>query len=593
MKFSQLAIFFEQIESTSSRLTITELLSDLFKKLSPEEMDKTMYLLQGRVSPQFEKIEMGMAEKMVVRSALLSLNMDKDHFNKKNREIGDVGKTIEEFKKEFISLEEKQLSIIEVYEKLCNIASAGGAGSQDVKINTLSYLFRQADPLASRYLARIPTGSMRLGFSDMTVLDALSWMHTGDKSLRSAIENAYHVRPDLGFIGKLIKSEGIEAIHKVKPAIFTPIIMMRAERLSSSQAIIEKLGKCIMEPKYDGFRLQAHYSKKKNEVRLYSRSLEEVSEMYPDVIEGIKKEIKAEELIIEGEAIGYDVNTGNFLPFQQTVQRKRKYDIAEKVKEIPLKLFTFELLYLNGENLLQVPFSERRKKLEKAVKPRADVTKDTILLAPDTTTEDPKELELLFEDALTEGLEGMIVKKIDGIYQPGARGFNWIKFKKSYSSQINDTIDCLVMGYDFGKGKRADFGIGAFLVGVYDQKKDMFATVAKIGTGLSDQEWRDLQERCQKFKIDSKPALYDVDKMMSVDIWVKPEIIVEIRADIITRSTVHTAGRVLKPSKSGSAFDVEIPGYALRFPRLEKFRDKKPEDSTSLHELEELFKMQK
>jgi DNA ligase-1 len=593
MKFAELATYFEKIESTSSRLTITELLADLFKKLHADEIDKTMYLLQGRVAPQFTKIEMGMAEKMVIRSSLLALNMDKDMFNKKNRQTGDVGKTIESFKKEISTIEEKELSIIEVFEQLEKIANSSGPGSQDIKINILSHLFRQADSLTSRYLARIPTGSLRLGFSDMTVLDALSWMIKGDKSLRPIIEGAYHVRPDLGFVGKLIKEKGIAAVQKVKPAVFTPIIMMRAERLGSSEAIIQKLGKCVMEPKYDGFRLQVHYSKKKNEVRLYSRSLEETSEMYPDIIEGIKKEVKAEEIIIEGEAIGYDVATNTFLPFQQTVQRKRKYDVAEKAKEIPLKLFVFEILYIDGESLLQTPFTERRKKLEKAVKPSAKAVSDTILLAPDTTTDDPKELELLFDDAITNGLEGMIVKKMDGIYQPGARGFNWIKFKKSYGSSIGDTIDCLVMGYDYGKGKRADFGIGAFLVGVYEGKNDVFKTDAKIGTGLSDDEWRELKKRSDKFKSAKQPAIYDVDKMMSVDVWIKPEIVVEIKADIITRSTMHTAGRVLKPSKSGSAFDVETPGYALRFPRLVSFRDKKPEDSTSLKEVEELFKLQK
>jgi DNA ligase-1 len=254
--------------------------------------------------------------------------MDKDMFNKKNRQTGDVVKTIESFKKEISTIEEKELSIIEVFEQLEKIANSSGPGSQDIKINILSHLFRQADSLTSRYLARIPTGSLRLGFSDMTVLDALSWMIKGDKSLRPIIEGAYHVRPDLGFVGKLIKEKGIAAVQKVKPAVFTPIIMMRAERLGSSEAIIQKLGKCVMEPKYDGFRLQVHYSKKKNEVRLYSRSLEETSEMYPDIIEGIKKEVKAEEIIIEGEAIGYDVATNTFLPFQQTVQRKRKYDVA-------------------------------------------------------------------------------------------------------------------------------------------------------------------------------------------------------------------------------------------------------------------------
>ncbi|MEO6508786.1 MAG: DNA ligase, partial [Patescibacteria group bacterium] len=186
MKFADLGLYFEKIESTSSRLTITELLADLFKKLKPEEMDITMYLLQGRIAPQFEKIEMGMAEKMVVRSALLALNMDKDMFNKMLRQIGDVGKTIEEFKKEISSFEEKQLSITEVFEQLKKMALASGPGSQEIKMNILSLLFRQADPLTARYLARIPTGALRLGFSDMTVLDALSWMLGGDKTLRPA-----------------------------------------------------------------------------------------------------------------------------------------------------------------------------------------------------------------------------------------------------------------------------------------------------------------------------------------------------------------------------------------------------------------------
>jgi DNA ligase-1 len=535
-----------------------------------------------------------MAEKMIVRSVIQALNIDKSVYDHRYRKFGDVGATVEDLKKEIKSLEEKDITIKQAYEDLYKLATSSGQGSQEIKISILANLIRQADPLSAKYLSRIPTGAMRLGFSDMTVLDALSWMLSGDKSHRPAAEKAYHVRPDLGFIGRTIKEKGIEGLKHVKPTPFTPIIMMRAERLGSAEAIIEKLGKCIMEPKYDGFRLQLHYDKKAHKVKLYSRNLEEVSEMYPDVIEGALKEIKADSIIMEGEAIGFDAQTGNFLPFQQTVQRKRKYGIEEKAAEIPLKLFVFEMIYLNGESYLDTPFVERRKKMEKSVKQTGDIFKDTLVLAPQHVTEDAKELELLFDDAVTRGLEGMLVKKMDGIYQPGARGFNWIKFKKSYAaSSVNDTIDCLVMGYDYGKGKRADFGIGAFLVGVYNEKKDMFETVAKIGTGLSDEEWKELKKRCEKFRSNNKPALYDVDKMMNVDVWIEPEIVVEIKADIITRSPVHTAGRVLKPSKSGSAFDVDVPGYALRFPRLESFRDKKPEDVTSLDELADLFKMQK
>lgn len=601
MKFKELAIYFEKIEATSSRLTITHLLAELFKKISQEEIKKAIYLLQGRVAPLFVKIESGMAEKMVIKSASHALNLDSKLFEKEYKKIGDIGETVLHFKKQIRSFDEKDLSILEVYEALYKLATASGTGSQDVKINILAHLIRQLDSLSSRYLVRIPIGVMRLGFSDMTVLDAFSWMIAKDKSLRGVIEKAYHVRPDLGYIGEVIKKYGIKKLEKINPTVFTPIIMMRAERLSSGSEIIDKIGQCAVEPKYDGFRLQIHVkktqmskSKASNiEVRLYSRNLEEVSYMYPDVIEGVKKEIKAREVIFEGEAIGFDAQSGNFLPFQETVQRKRKYDIVAKAKEIPLKLFAFELLYLDGKNYLRVPYIERRQQLGKVIKSTSDIFKDIIQISPVNIIADEKKMELMFDDAISKGLEGIIAKKLDGIYQPGARGWNWIKFKRSYSSKIEDTIDCLVMGYDYGKGKRTDFGMGAFLVGVHDEKNKNYVTVAKIGTGLSDEEWRELKKRCYKFKSDKKPALYSVDKMMAVDVWTKPEIVVEIKADEITKSPVHTAGRLLKASKSGQAQEVDVPGFALRFPRLVHFRDdRRPEDITTLKEVGKMYKSQ-
>ncbi len=591
MKFSKLASYFEKIEQTSSRLTITQLLAQLYRDLSPDEIDKTIYLLQGRVTPVFKRTEFGVAEKMVIRAIVSALKLQHARFIGEYKKVGDLGKTVEHFKKQNPSLQMKRLSVSEVYEHLYTLATSSGTGSQEKKIQILASLISQSDALSARYLVRIPTGVMRLGFSDMTVLDAFSWMISGDKSHRPTIEKAYHVRPDLGFIGKILKEKGISGLKKIQPALFTPIIMMRAERLSSGKEIIDKIGESSIEPKYDGFRLQIHYSQEKNEVRLYSRNLDEVSFMYPDLIAGIKKEVKAKEVILEGEAIGFDPHSGNFLPFQETVQRKRKYGIEEKAKEIPLKLFAFEVLYLNGKNYLDVAFRERRKKLEEIIKVSGDVFKDTVLVASDSIISDFKKLELLFDDAISKGLEGVVAKKLTGIYQPGARGWNWIKFKRSYSSKIEDTIDCLVLGYDFGKGKRADFGIGAFLVGVYDEKKDTFLTIAKIGTGLLDEEWRQLKKRADQYRTNKKPALYDVDKQMEVDVWVKPSIVVEIKADEITLSPVHTAGRTLKASKSGKAFDVDVPGFALRFPRLERFRDdKRPEEVTSLGEL---IKMQK
>ncbi len=594
MKFKELASYFERIEKTSSHLAITEILAELFKKTVASEFKNTVYLLQGRLCPLYEAIDFGMAEKMIIKSAVLALNIKKESFIRQYHTIGDLGKTIEHFKHQVQTLTKKNLNVKVVYENLYKMATAGGTGSQEIKINALTNLIKDLDSRSCRFLVRIPIGSLRLGFSDMTILDAYSWMVHGNKTLRPEIERAYHVRPDLGLIGYVMKTEGVLGLKKIRPAVFTPILMMRAERLPTGREIVEKIGRCAIEPKYDGFRLQIHYRKNGGKVQLYSRNLENATYMYPDVVLGVKKEIRADEAILEGEAIGFDPHSGSFLPFQETVQRKRKYDIEQMTKEIPLKLFVFELLYINGKNLLLTPYLERRRLLEKHIHLTGDKFKDTILLSPEHLVDNEKKLELLFDDALTKGLEGIVAKKLDGIYQPGARGWNWIKFKRSYSSKIQDSIDCLVMGYDYGKGKRAGFGIGAFLVGVYDEKQDKYLTVAKIGTGLSDEEWRQLQKRAQKYKSDKRPALYDVDKLMAADVWMKQSIVVEIKADEITKSPVHTAGRKMKSSKSGSAFDVDVPGFALRFPRLVRFRDdKRPEDVTTLKEMGEMYAKQR
>ncbi len=571
MKFSQLAKYFEKISENTSRLEITRLLAEIFNKLTADEIEKVVYLLQGRVRPAYEKIEFGMAEKMVIKAIISALNIDKNYFEKEYKKIGDLGKTTEYFRSQYFSFEAKDLEINEVYDIFLKIASATGEKSQEVKIGLLSLLIRQLDSLSSKFIVRFPTGNIRLGFSDMTILDGFSWMIAGDKSLRGLLEKVYHVRPELGYLGRLIKEKGIKEIENISPCVFTPIIMMRAERLSSGEEIIDQIGECLIEPKFDGFRLQIHYQKKTDTVKLFSRSLEEVSFMYPDIIEGIKKQILADEVILEGEAVGYDIKNEKFLPFQETVQRKRKYEIEEMAKKIPLKLFCFELLYLDGVSFLNEPFIKRRQQLEKIIKTKKNLKKETIFLAEEKKVYKAKEIDSLFEEYVKKDLEGLIAKKINGVYKPGAREWNWIKYKKSYSIKVKDTVDCLVMGYDLGKGKRTTFGIGAFLVGVYDNKNDQFLTIAKIGTGLTDEEWRQLKEKCDLIKTKEKPTNYIVNKTMECDFWLEPKLVVEIRADEITKSPVHTAK------------------LALRFPRLERFRDDK--NCYEITTLEELNKM--
>ncbi|MBI3980859.1 ATP-dependent DNA ligase [Candidatus Microgenomates bacterium] len=615
MNFVRLSQYFSELENTTSRNSMVGILAKLFRETSEGEVDKICYLLQGRVLPLFEPIEFGLADRMIIKALGRAFNKTEDQVNKIFKAKGDLGIVAEQLRAEAGGKGDKLL-VVKVYEKLSEVAFFSGPGSVEKKITMLSELFSNLDSLSCRYIARIPLNKLRLGFSDMTILDGLSWMLSGTKKDRPAIEAAYNVRPDLGFIAETIKTKGLAGLKKTKPVVGTPILMTRAERLTGGEEIVKKIGRCAIEYKYDGFRLQVHFSKKvksqkakvkidgqnlglfeddkKEFVRLFSRNLEDVTNMYPDVVQGVIDQIKAEEAIFEGEAIAFSTKTGEFLPFQETVQRRRKYDISQKAEEIPLRLVVFELLYVNGESLLETAYQERRKKLESIFvnHDKTNLAKKTVVLSEIQICDKAKKIDEIFSEAIRKGLEGIMAKKLQGVYQAGARGWNWIKYKKSYSAKLEDTIDAVVMGYDFGQGKRQGFGIGDFLIGVYDSQTDKFLTVAKIGTGLTDEEWRTLKVSSSKYQAASIPKRYVVDKAMKCDAWVEPKMVVEINADEITRSPVHTAGRKMGKSKSGTAETVIVPGFALRFPRLKTFREKQPEDATTVEEIEKMYKRQ-
>lgn len=597
MLFRDLSVFLQAIESVSSRLAITEKLAKLFRSLTPDEMAIVPYLLQGRISPAYRGVEFGMAEKSVVKAAALALGRDPKDLQMVVRTVGDLGLAVEAERAAYQSLDQRDLTVSEVFADLVRVTEQSGAGSQEAKSQILSHLFSQLDPLSCRYISRIPLGTLRLGASEITILDALSWMAAGDKSQRPMIERAYQVRPDLGYISSTMKAEGRDGLAQVTPVIGTPILMMRAERLSSGIEIVEKLGTCVIEPKYDGLRLQIHMRKirntkseilnntkslkTKNEkteseplstincqlstgVKIFTRGLEDATAMYPDIVAAVLTELDCESAIIEGEALGYDAEHDTFLPFQETMQRKRTHDVAETATRIPLRLMAFDLLVVDGESYIQRPFHERRAKLRSLVQKDQGV----LHMAPETQVTHPEEIERLFDRYVTAGLEGIMAKKIDAPYRPGAREYSWVKLKRSYSEKVQDTIDCVVMGYDLGKGKRAGFGIGAVLVGVYDPAREVYLTVAKIGTGMTDEEWRQLKAISCKLQAASKPAEYEVMKIMEPDVWVTPQTVLEIRCDELTHSKIHTSG------------------WGLRFPRLERSRpDKGPTDATTVEEL--------
>lgn len=584
MKFKRLAEYLEKIEKTASRLEMTEILAQVFKGAQPEEIDQIVYLALGMMRPKYENIEFNLAETMMLRVISAAYNQSLDLVSNNFKTKGDLGEILPD---KMIG-EGKDLSVAEVYKRLMDVAVDEGQGSQDRKVNSMARLLKDLDLNSAKFVARIPVNKLRLGFSSMTVLDALSWMETGDKSLRPDLERAYNECTDIGKIARDFKQGGLKAVMGIKLQVGVPIRPALSERLPNADKIVEKLGVFVVEGKWDGLRVQIHFDKgkyvsteedlfgtnRRNFTQIFSRNLDNMTKSFPEIVKAAEQ-LPVRSVILDGEAVGYDPVTKKLLNFQETIQRKRKHEVKDMAKQVPLKVFVYDILYLNGKNVMMKNFRERRKLLEEVFKPPFAKASEGLVLVNQEIVSDKKRLNELKQKFINQGLEGVMCKKMDAVYQAGARNFNWVKLKKQTDNELADTIDCVVMGYYSGKGKRTGFGIGAFLVGVLNEEGKV-GSIAKIGTGLTDEQWRELKTKSEKFITKNKPVEYLVDKNLECDFWVKPEMVVEIMADEITKSPIH-------------AF-----GLALRFPRLVNFRDDKNlSEATTKKELEKLFKMQK
>lgn len=574
MHFAAVAQEFQQLETTSSRIEMTKILAQLFKNASPQEISILSNLSLGTLRPSYKGMQFNFAEKNLIGVVAQLLDQPPAEVAAHVKNLGDLGLVVTQFGK---WKPQKQLTVENVYDALCDIEHVSGKGSQEDKAARVLQLLRNVTPLEAKFILRIILGTLRLGFSDMTIIDAYSWMETGDKSLHTQIEDAYNKCVDIGYIGKLLKERGIKALTSMKIEVGIPIRPAAAERLPTPKAVVDKIGSCVAQPKLDGFRLQIHIdnTQKKPRIEFFSRNLIDMSAMFPDLVEALSH-LPVKTMICEGEAISFDPNTGTFLPFQETVKRKRKHGIQEAITEYPLRVFLFDLLYLDGQEYLSKGHEERRAKLLWIGK---QIKNDAIQVISEKKINSAKELEDYFLHSIEQGLEGLVIKKPDAIYQPGKRNFNWIKLKRHEEGHLEDTIDCVILGYYSGSGKRVSFGMGAFLVGVYNKELDAFQTVAKIGTGLQDDEWKELKKKCDAIHVTGNPKNVICAKELVPDVWVNPEIVCIIRADEITLSPLHSAGKTEKHL-----------GYALRFPRFMGYRpDKRGIESTTVAEIKHLY----
>lgn len=577
MQFKLLAQRLAQIERTSSRNEMATYLFELVKDVEQNEAAAVVYLILGDMGPLYNRMVFDVSDALMARAIAEAYRITVEAVNLHLQRVGDWGTLAEQLATKSDKKKSSCLEVNDVFRLLVEVAGFNGAGSQEMKVKGLAGLFQSLDPVSVRYVARIPVGKLRLGFADMTILDALSRLVGGGKEVRKLIEGKYNIYPDIGRIAQLIKRSGVSGLAGLSVQVGVPIRPAAANRLPSAQAIIEKLGPVAAEPKIDGFRLQVHVDSRVGMVKLFSRNLEDMTDMFPEISKAVIN-LSKEPFILEGEAVAYNPETGEFLPFQETIQRKRKYDVSSKSLELPLRLFAFDLLYYRSSSQLGEPYLSRVAALAEVV----GNGNSSLTTISSGRYDNPLKLQAYFEEQIALGLEGIVAKRLDAVYAAGARNNNWVKLKRDEQVKVEDTIDCVVLGYKFGKGKRNKFGIGAFLVGLYNKKNDSFETVSKVGTGLTDQQWMEMKSRADALMVDHQPVRYIVNDKLEQDVWIDPGMVVEIRADEITRSPVHSAGQV-----------GDKPGFALRFPRLIRWRDdKSAEEATSVGEVKEMYAAQ-
>jgi DNA ligase-1 len=566
--FNNVAETFAKLGETASSLAMIDILADLFKRLSPEESRLAAYLVRGSVGPDYKAEDFGVAEKLVMRAIARAVDTTQEKIQESYFEKGDLGIVAELFANK---KNKSELSLQEVFDHLIDLAHASGEGSQDTKISIMAEVLAKATPLEAKYIVKIILGALRLGVAEMTFLNALSVAVSGSKKSKKVLEKAYNILSDLGEVAYRAKKDGASALFKVVPEVGVPIRVMLAQRVAEISDVEEHMpGKVVVEYKYDGERVQAHI--KSGEVTLYSRRHDNITHQFPDVVKALKESFVGKNAIVEGEAVAFDTETGHLKDFQTMSVRRRKHDIAEYANKVPLQLFLFDILFADGQNLMEEPILKRQEYLQKHLK-----KSERIVFTKRITAETTEEIETFFEEAIEFGAEGIMIKSADSQYQAGSRGWNWIKFKKDYREGLADSFDLVVVGGLYGVGRRAGT-YGSLLLAAFDEATNTYKSFTKVGAGFTDEDLLVIPKKLDPLKIPEKHRL--VDTGMKPDVWFEPKIVVEIIGTEITVSPIHTVAKET----------VKRGGLALRFPRFMKWRtDKRAEQATTTEEILELY----
>jgi DNA ligase-1 len=606
--FKEVCKLFEKLENTSGRLDMTSLMGDFLKQCNTDDIQVISYLVQGRVAPQFVDSEFNYSEKSL--SNLLT-----QYFNDKGekeidiseirQETGDIGDTLYEINDEIVK-RRKSRDIIEVYELLWDIVNTSGSGSVERKGNMILEFLRTSSNIEAKYFVRIVCGQLRLGLHSKTMMDVFSYTVTGDKDLSDEFNRVYGASSDIGYVASKLdnfeKEKVLEELNDVSVTPGFPVLSRLVERVGTFDEVVERLGeKFLVQGKFDGLRLQIHKYKKeevsKREViwkgylvdkeqglnlfggstdkgvvvKLFTRNLEDVTDMFPEIVDDVKN-LDIDSFIADSEVVGWDYLNDTFLSYQKTMQRKRKYEIGDMREKIPVKAMLFDLLYLKGEDITEIDTVERIDKLEALFKG----VDNSLRVAETLKLSSAEEIKDVFDEYVDQGLEGLIVKQLEGGYKAGKRNFEWIKLKKSMDRGLIDTVDMVVVGYYYGSGRRAELGIGALLGAVYNEEKGRYDAICKVGTGISDDLFKEILEKLKAIETLKKTKDVVVNDVLKPDVWVRPKYVITVDADEVTRD-------ISKGKDIGN-------GLSLRFPRLVEWdREKALEDITTVEELTRIY----
>ena len=541
MEFSRLISVYESLEDTTKRLEMTDIVSDFLKETPADVLDIVVYFLLGKVFPDWMDRELGVGTKLILRVISNVSGIPESVLEDYIREEGDIGKACEKaiHEKKQVILFKESLSIQYVYHILTKMSEFSGARSQEKKLKYLSNLFSSSTGRETRYLVRIVLGTMRTGIGEGTVRDAIAQRFGCDPS---QIERAFMLTNDMGVVAKTARKD-VKDLDKLDITFFRPIKFMLAQ-VGTLQEALERMSVLSCEIKYDGSRAQIH--KKGGKIKIFSRRLEDITQALPDLVSSVEESV-SEDCILEGEIVATENEHPR--PFQYVLRRlRRKYDIQEMIKKIPLKIYYFDILY-KDKSLIDLPFKERRKILESSVQNVEKAQVSQVLV-----TEDIEKAQQFFDHSLDIGHEGLMIKDVNSVYQPGARGKKWLKIK-----QTLENLDLVVIGADWGEGRRAHW-LASFLLGIRDGQGN-FLEIGKVGTGVTDEMFKELTEKLKPYITEQKGKT----------VKLVPNFVMEVAYEEIQKSPNYESG------------------YALRFPRVVRFREDKSveeaDDLTRLHEI--------